>query len=344
MCDTCGGHGPGHGHNHPEARTMKLAVTGKGGVGKTTICALLAKALCDTGRKVIAIDADPNSNLLACLGHRDAAAVRPLVELKDLIEERTGAKPGTIGGMFKLNPRVDDIPDKYAVDIHGLKVLLAGAVKHGGSGCYCPENAFVRALVTHLLLEPDTALILDMEAGIEHLSRGTVEAVDHLLIVAEPSRQSVDTAFRIRDLAEDIGLHHISVIGNKARTDGDRTFLLEALTGIPIVGFLPYDERLREAELAGKPPFGASESVDKLIEKIVRAIERTTHSHDHSQGHDHSDSHEHDHSHSHGHSGDSKSADGLITRIVRAIKGTTHSHDHPHSHPHKHSHSHPHTH
>ena len=270
---------------------MKLAITGKGGVGKTTISALLAKALSDTGRKVIAIDADPNANLLACLGHRDAAAVRPLVELDELIEERTGAKPGTIGGMFKINPRVDDISDKYAVNIHGFKVLVAGAVKRGGSGCYCPENAFVRALVSHLLLDEDAALILDMEAGIEHLSRGTVEAVDHLLIVVEPSRQSVDTAFRIRDLAEDLGLHHLSVIGNKARTDADRSFLLEALTGIAILGFLPYDERVREAEVAGKPPFGASESVDGLVTKIVHAVERTTHSHSHEHSHEHSPTH-----------------------------------------------------
>jgi CO dehydrogenase maturation factor len=260
---------------------MKLAITGKGGVGKTTICALLAKALSDSGRKVIAIDADPNTNLLSCFGYQEAASVRPLVELNDLIEERTGVAPGTIGGMFKLNPRVDDIPDNYAVNIHGVKVLVAGSVKHGGSGCYCPESSFVRALVSHLLLDPGTALILDMEAGIEHLTRGTVEAVDHLLIVVEPSRQSVDTAFRIRDLAGDLGLHHLSVIGNKARTDADRTFLLEALTGIPIVGFLPYDECLREAEVAGKPPFGASKSVDALIAKIVRAVEQTTHSHSH---------------------------------------------------------------
>ena len=267
---------------------MKLAVTGKGGVGKTTISALLAKALSDAGRQVIAIDADPNANLLTCLGYQDAAAVRPLVELEGLIEERTGAKPGTTGGMFKINPRVDDIPDKYAVDIHGVKALVAGAVKRGGSGCYCPENAFVRALVSHLLLDEQAALILDMEAGIEHLSRGTVEAVDHLLIVVEPSRQSVDTAFRVRDLAEDLGLHHLSVIGNKARTDADRSFLLEALTGIAILGFLPYDERLREAEMAGKPPFGASESVDGLVTKIVRAVERATHSHSPKPPHEHS--------------------------------------------------------
>ncbi len=285
MCKECGGHGPGHSHSHGAPSSMKLAITGKGGVGKTTISALLANALAKSGRKVIAIDADPNSNLLSCLGYREAEKVRPLVELGDLIEERTGAKPGTIGGMFKMNPRVDDIPGKYAVNFDGLKVLVAGAVKHGGSGCYCPENAFVRALVTHLLLDDQTALILDMEAGIEHLSRGTVEAVDHLLIVVEPSRQSVDTAFRIRDLAEDIGLHHISVIGNKARTDADRTFLLEALTGIAIVGFLPYDDRLREAEVAGKPPFGVSKPVDDLIAKIVRAVERTTHSHSHEHSH-----------------------------------------------------------
>ena len=279
MCDTCGGHRPGQGHKPASARTIKLAVTGKGGVGKTTITALLAKALADTGRQVVAIDVDPNSNLLSCMGNRAAAAVRPLVELSDLIEERTGAKPGTSGGVFKLNPRVDDLPDKYAVNLHGVKVLVAGSVKHGGSGCYCPENSFVRALVTHLLLEPDTALILDLEAGLEPLSRGTVEAVDHLLIVVEPSRQSVETAFRIRDLAADLGLHHFSVIGNKARTDADRTFLLEALTGLALVGFLPYDDRLREAELAGKPPFGASQRVDDLVAKIIRAVERTTHAH-----------------------------------------------------------------
>ena len=129
---------------------MKLAVTGKGGVGKTTVAALLAYGLQKHGHEVIAIDADPDSNLLACLGYSEPETVCPLVELKSLIEERTGVKPGTTGGMFRLNPFVDDIPESYAVTVNGVKVLVAGAVKKGGSGCYCPENSLLRALVSHL--------------------------------------------------------------------------------------------------------------------------------------------------------------------------------------------------
>jgi len=290
MCEHCGSHGV--------AKAFKLAVTGKGGVGKTTLSALLAKALQKAGRQVLAIDADPNSNLLACMGYPQPQSVRPLVELKGLIAERTGAEPGTIGGMFKLNPRVEDIPDKYAVDADGVKVLVAGAVKQGGSGCYCPENAFLRALVSHLLLDPQAALILDMEAGIEHLSRGTVEDVDRLLIVVEPSRRSIETAERIHALARELGLHHIGVIGNKVRSDDDRTYLREALSDLEFIGFMPYDEQLHEAERAGRPAGGASQSADALAAKMVRAIERTTHSH----AHTHADSHAHSHAHSHGHS------------------------------------------
>ncbi|MBI4026663.1 MAG: AAA family ATPase [Verrucomicrobia bacterium] len=253
---------------------MKVAVTGKGGSGKTTLSALLAGALHGSGRKVIAIDADPNANLLACMGSRSAGSVRPLIELNDLIEERTGVKPGAIGGMFKINPRVDDIPQKYAVNVNGVKVLVAGAVKKGGTGCYCPENAFVRALVSHLFLDKDTALILDMEAGIEHLSRGTTEAVDRLLVVVEPGRCSVETALRISGLAADLGLSQVSVIGNKIRSESDIDLLQEALPNLQFVGFMPYDEKLRAAELAGKSVAGASRSADGIAAKIIRQLER----------------------------------------------------------------------
>jgi CO dehydrogenase maturation factor len=285
MCEHCGG--------HETQRSLKFAVTGKGGVGKTTISALMARALHKSGRVVLAIDADPNTTLLACMGHTPTTPIPPIVELKGLIAERTGVEPGTSGGFFKINPRVSDIPEKYAVDVDGIKVLVAGAIKHGGAGCYCPENAFVRALVSHVLLEKKNALILDMEAGIEHLSRGTVEDVDRLLIVVEPSRSSIETALRINKLAQELGLHHISVIGNRIKSDGEKDFLREALSEIEFAGFVPFDEKLQQAELAGRPAAGASQAVDDVIARIVRRIEENTHSHSHGHSHDHTHHHHH---------------------------------------------------
>jgi CO dehydrogenase maturation factor len=175
--------------------------------------------------------------------------------------------------MYKLNPKVDDIPDSYAVNIGGIKVLVAGAVKKGGSGCYCPENAFVRTLVSHLLLDKDTALVVDMEAGVEHLGRGTVGSVDRLLIVVEPGRRSVETAFRIRGMAADIGLKRIACVANRIRSDADLKLLRDELGDIELIGSVPYDEALRDAEVARKSAIGASAKADKAIVKIVERIE-----------------------------------------------------------------------
>lgn len=251
---------------------VKLAVTGKGGVGKTTVSSLLAGALSVAGNKVVAIDADPDSNLAACMGYARPETLTPLIELKDLIEERTGVKPGTTGGMFKVNPRVDDIPEKYAVEIGGIKVLVAGAVKKGGAGCYCPENAFVRTLVSHLLLDDDMTLVLDMEAGVEHLSRGTVRAVDRLLVVVEPGRRSVETALRIRSLALDLGLDQIGAVGNKLRSGSDEAFLREALPDVEFLGFVPYDEALRQADVSGNSAIGASRKAEEAISGVVEKL------------------------------------------------------------------------
>lgn len=252
---------------------MKLAVTGKGGVGKTTVSALISAALHHRGRKVIAIDADPDSNLAATMGYPRAATIKPLVELKELIAERTGVQPGTTGGMFRLNPDVADIPDRLGVDVNGVKVLVAGAVKKGGAGCYCPENSLLRALVAHLLVDPEAALVLDMEAGIEHLTRGTVRDVDRLLVVVEPGRRSVETALRIQVLAADVGLKKISVIGNKIRAPQDETYLKKALPGMEFAGFLPFDEKVREAEAAGRPVWGASATMEFAVGNIVNVLE-----------------------------------------------------------------------
>lgn len=252
---------------------MKLAITGKGGVGKTTLTALLATSLLKTGRKVVAIDADPNLCLAACMGYPHPETIRPLVEIKELIEERTGVKPGTIGGMFQLNPFVEDIPDKYAVDIAGVRVLAAGAVKNGGAGCYCPENTLLRALVSHLLVESDVALVLDMEAGLEHLSRGTVRAVDALLVATEPSLRGIETARRIKKLAADIGLQKLYGVGTKIRSRADEDFLRDALPGWEFAGYIPYDDGIRKADMEGLSVMsGAGNETLDAVQRLAKFI------------------------------------------------------------------------
>ena len=210
------------------------------------------------------------------MGYPHPEEVKPLVELHALIEEKMGVKPGTTGGMFRLNPFVEDIPDRYAITIDGIRVLVAGAVKKGGTGCYCPENSLIRALVSHLLVDSTTDLVLDMEAGVEHLSRGTIKTVDSLLIVVEPGRRSVETAFRVKDLAADLGLKRIVAVGNKIRSEYDVEFLKEAMQGIELVGFMPYENRIREAEIAKRSVFSASEQVQATIRNVVRLIEERT--------------------------------------------------------------------
>lgn len=185
-----------------------------------------------------------------------------------------GVAPGTTGGMFRLNPFVDDIPERYAVDIEGIRVLVAGAVKKGGAGCYCPENAMIRALISHLLLDETKALVLDMEAGVEHLGRGTVRAVDGLVIVVEPGRRSVETARRVKQLAADIGINRIGVVANKVRSDVDRACLVSLLPDMEFAGFLPYDERLVDAGLRGGSVFGASPQIEQGIRDAVESLER----------------------------------------------------------------------
>lgn len=248
---------------------MKLAITGKGGVGKTTLAALLAKAFSQAGHKVLAIDADPDANLAATLGFPHPETIIPIAEMKEMIAERTGAGPGGMGLYFKLNPKVDDLPDRYCVELDGIKLMVMGTVKKGGSGCVCPENVLLRALLQHLLVARDEVVIMDMEAGIEHLGRGTARAVDKLIVVVEPGRKSVDTAYRIRELAGDIGLKNIAIVGNKMQDEGDKVFLLTSLKGFDFLGFLSYDRGVVEADLARKPPFESSPQALREVEQMA---------------------------------------------------------------------------
>ena len=251
---------------------MKLAVTGKGGVGKTTVVAGLARVLAERGQKVLAIDADPASNLATALGFSKGQRLIPIAEMKELIEERTEAKPGSMGGFFKLNPRVDDLPDKYTLENDGIRLMVMGTVQKGGGGCVCPENVMVRTLVSHLLLSRGEVVILDMEAGVEHLGRATARAVDKLIVVVEPGQRSLQVAQKIRQLAADIGLKNIGLVGNKIRQKADEEFLLSHMPDFRFLGFLPYDPRVVEADLGGLPPFLNNPEFLKGMGKIVDKI------------------------------------------------------------------------
>jgi CO dehydrogenase maturation factor len=251
---------------------MKIAVSGKGGVGKTTFSSLFIRTLNDMGKHLLAIDADPDANLAAGLGIPDADKIVPISEMKDLIFERTEAKPGSIGGFFKLNPKVDDLPDSLSKKLGNIKLMRLGGVKKGGAGCICPESTMLKALITHVVLARDEVVVMDMEAGIEHLGRGTAQAVDRLLVVVEPGRRSIDTAMNIKRLASEIRLDKVSIIGNKVRSSKDEDFLKANMAEFDFLGFLKYDDALIEADLKGVSPFDTETSAKEEIKEIINRL------------------------------------------------------------------------
>lgn len=252
---------------------MKIAVSGKGGVGKTTLSAFLVRWFAGQGKNVLAIDADPDANLAHALGIENASGITPVSEMRELIASRTESVPGTFGGFFKLNPRVDDLPERLSVSQgENIRLMVMGGVKRGGSGCVCPESVLLKNLVQHLILRRDEVVIMDMEAGIEHLGRGTSKFVDWLITVVEPGQRSIETASRIRGLGKDIGLTRIGLVGNKIRNDRDRAFLRQALRGQLILGFIPYDDQIIEADLKGEFAENVGAQTRTGLEKIVKNL------------------------------------------------------------------------
>lgn len=254
---------------------MKIGVSGKGGTGKTTLVSLLARSLAKEGKSVLAVDADPALNLGLSLGFPEEIyeKITPIAELKELISERTETQPGVPAAFFKLNPKVSDIPEKYWADHEGVKLLIVGTVMVGGEGCACPENTLLRNLMRHLMVEEDKTVILDMEAGLEHLGRGTVESMDALLVVVEPGQKSLGLAKRIDELASDIGIKKVLYVGNKIQDEKDKEVILKSLPSEQVIGLLGYDEGLRQADLTGISTYkAASPDTLKAVEDILKQL------------------------------------------------------------------------
>lgn len=255
---------------------MKLAIAGKGGVGKTTLASLLAGIYSAEGKEVIAIDANPDTNLATALGipAEEANQITPIAELKDLIEERTGAKPGSFASYFKLNPRVDDIPERFSATKDKIKLLIMGTVKVGGGGCLCPEGALLRSLLTHLLLRRSEVIIMDMEAGLEHLGRGTAQAVDAFIVVVEPGKRSLQTAGSVKKLAQNIGVSKCYVVGSKVQSEADRELILNSLPDFEVLGFISYNPKILEADRLG---IGVYDAAPEAVQEAKVIKEKLDH-------------------------------------------------------------------
>jgi len=253
---------------------MKIAVSGKGGVGKSTVAASIALMLAQHGQRVLALDTDPDANLAAALGFPSSTQIKPISAEIALIEERTGAKVSQYGQMFKLNPEVGDVADKLAVKRNGVELLVLGAInKGGGGGCACPENTFIKALVNDLVLYKNETLIMDMEAGIEHLGRSTAMGVDMMVIVVEPGQRSIDCANSVIRLSREIGLDRFIIIGNKVTGDEDRTYITSAFPELEITAFLPYSQNIRNADRDGVSVLDGMNAQEKaVIEGVISEI------------------------------------------------------------------------
>ena len=251
---------------------MKLAITGKGGVGKTSLTTMLAISFARAGQKVIVVDADPATTLARTLGIPNPESITPISELHELIEERMGASANSIGSFFRLNPKVDDLPEKYWVEHDGIKLLIMGTIPRGGSGCACPANALLKALLMHLLIARDEVVILDMEAGVEHLGRATATAVDAFIIVVEPSRQSIETGRRISQLAKDINIKRIFVVGNKVRSEIESDFIKKNVDFGTMTVCLPSSEEILLSSMEGSGQIKPATDVMDEIEKLKEAI------------------------------------------------------------------------
>lgn len=247
---------------------MKVAITGKGGVGKTTLSSTLARLYAAEGRNVLCADVDPDANLGLALGftEEEVNSITPISKMRKLVEERTGANAEN--KFFKLNPQVSDIPDAYAKEIHGVKLLVMGTVETGGSGCVCPEHVMLKAILSSLVLRKDDVVIMDMEAGLEHLGRGTASFMDRFIVVVEPGARSIQTYEKVKQLAADIGVFKVNVVGNKIRSEDDKHFIESKIPADVILGYISYSSEVIDADRSGLSPYDMSPAAVSEIKEI----------------------------------------------------------------------------
>ena len=253
---------------------MKLAITGKGGVGKTTLSSTLARLYADEGRTVLAADVDPDANLGLALGlsQEEVDAIIPISKMRDLAKERTGASDDN--RFYKLNPYVADIPEKFAKTVNGVKLLVMGTVDVGGSGCVCPEHVMLKSILSSLTYRKNDVVIMDMEAGLEHLGRGTAMNMDQFVVVIEPGARSVQTYRNVKRLAADLGVKQVRVVANKIRDDQDEEFIRSAIPAEDLLGCIHYNTEIMDADRNGKSPYDFSPAAIEEIRKIKEILDR----------------------------------------------------------------------
>jgi len=253
---------------------MKVAVTGKGGVGKTTLSSTLARLYAAEGRTVLAADVDPDANLGLALGlsEEEVNSITPISRMRDLVEERTGATYAN--KFFKLNPQVSDIPDKFSKEINGVKLLVMGTVETGGTGCVCPEHVMLKSILSAMVFRKDDVVVMDMEAGLEHLGRGTASCMDQFIVVIEPGARSIQTYEKVKQLARDLGITKVSVVANKVRDESDREFIRQRIPEEDLLGFLSYNPEVIDADRRGLSPYDVSPTAVEEIRAIKARIDQ----------------------------------------------------------------------